>query len=62
MSRVPKNNDDDDLEFDEGELQRLLAEGEQSIKEEGTIDADEAFLARRQRRKGPPTGPEKSSK
>ncbi len=37
-------------DFASGELESLLAEGEQSISSEGTLDADEAMLARRHRR------------
>jgi hypothetical protein len=43
-------------DFAEGELDKLLAEGERSIEEEGTIDAEEAFrqrqIRRMQRREG----------
>jgi Arc/MetJ-type ribon-helix-helix transcriptional regulator len=34
-------------DFELGELDRLLAEGEQSIEQEGTLDGDKAFLRRR---------------
>jgi len=37
-------------EFDAGDLDRLLAEGEASIKQEGTLDGQEAFEARRRDR------------
>ena len=37
-------------EFEAGELDDLLAEGEQSIKEDGTLDGDDAFSNRAQRR------------
>ena len=37
-------------EFEPGELDQLLREGEQSIAQEGTLDVDEAFQARRARR------------
>ena len=37
-------------EFAPGELDKLLTEGEQSIAEEGTLDGDEAFRLRRERR------------
>lgn len=40
-------------DFDSGELEALLAEGERSIREEGSLDGDEAFDARRQRRQSP---------
>ena len=36
--------------FASGELDRLLAEGEQSIEQEGTLDGDEALRNRRERR------------
>jgi hypothetical protein len=39
-------------EFEIGEMQSLLEEGEESIKREGTLDAEEAFQARRARRMG----------
>ena len=37
-------------DFEAGELAELLAEGEASIKQHGTLDGDEAFEARRRRR------------
>jgi Arc/MetJ-type ribon-helix-helix transcriptional regulator len=37
-------------DFDAGELDNLLAEGERSIALEGTLDGGEAFRQRRQRR------------
>jgi putative addiction module CopG family antidote len=37
-------------DFIDGELDQLLAEGEQSIQDEGTLDGDEAFELRRQKR------------
>jgi len=37
-------------EFAEGELEQLLAEGEQSIERDGTLDGEEAFRLRAQRR------------
>lgn len=37
-------------DFDAGELDNLLAEGERSIEQEGTLDGDEAYRQRRQRR------------
>ena len=37
-------------DFEPGELCKLLAEGERSIEQEGTLDGDEAFRRRRQRR------------
>jgi antitoxin ParD1/3/4 len=37
-------------EFEPGEVDELLAEGERSIKEEGTLDGDEALRQRRERR------------
>jgi Arc/MetJ-type ribon-helix-helix transcriptional regulator len=37
-------------DFDAGELDNLLAEGERSIALEGTLDGDEAFRQRHQRR------------
>lgn len=39
-------------DFDSGELDTLLAEGEQSITEDGTLDGDEAFQLRKARRAG----------
>jgi hypothetical protein len=38
-------------DFAPGELDRLLAEGERSISWEGTLDGEEAFQLRRQRRR-----------
>ena len=37
-------------EFEPGELASLLAESEESIKREGTLDGDEVFAERRARR------------
>lgn len=37
-------------DFAPGEIEQFLAEGEESIEREGTIDGEEAFEARRQRR------------
>jgi antitoxin ParD1/3/4 len=37
-------------EFEPGELDRLLAEGEQGIEYEGTLDGEEAFRSRARRR------------
>lgn len=37
-------------DFAQGELDDLLVEGEQSIAQEGTMDGDEAFRARQERR------------
>jgi antitoxin ParD1/3/4 len=37
-------------DFEAGELDTLLAEGEQSIEQDGTLAGDEAFLLRSQRR------------
>ncbi len=37
-------------DFEPGELDFYLAEGEQSITTEGTLDGEEAFLARKNRR------------
>jgi antitoxin ParD1/3/4 len=37
-------------DFEAGELDLLLAEGEQSIERDGTLDGDEAFRLRSQRR------------
>jgi putative addiction module CopG family antidote len=37
-------------DFAEGELDDLLAEGERSIESEGTLDGDEAFRTRCERR------------
>jgi len=42
--------DQPELHFEPGELQRLIAEGEESGKKHGWIDADEALRERRQRR------------
>ena len=36
-------------DFEPGELDELLAEGERSIEQEGTLDGDEAFRQRRDR-------------
>jgi antitoxin ParD1/3/4 len=36
-------------EFEAGELDELIAEGERSIEQEGTLDGEEAFLQLRQR-------------
>lgn len=41
-------------DFRPGELDALLAEGEQSIAESGTLVADEALRVRRNRRSGLP--------
>jgi Arc/MetJ-type ribon-helix-helix transcriptional regulator len=38
-------------EFESGELETLLAEGERSIEVDGTLDGEEAFELRRQRRR-----------
>ena len=38
-------------DFAPGELDDLLREGEQSIERDGTLDGDEAFSKRRERRK-----------
>jgi hypothetical protein len=38
-------------DFDANELDRLLAEGEASIAQDGTLDGDAAFRLRAQRRK-----------
>jgi Arc/MetJ-type ribon-helix-helix transcriptional regulator len=38
------------IDFAPGELHRLIEEGEESIRREGTLDGEEAFKARRQRR------------
>jgi Arc/MetJ-type ribon-helix-helix transcriptional regulator len=40
-------------DFEPGELDRLLEEGEQSIEQEGTLDGDKAFRMRRERRGRP---------
>jgi Arc/MetJ-type ribon-helix-helix transcriptional regulator len=37
-------------DFAPGEVEELLAEGERSIEQEGTIDGEEAFRGRRDRR------------
>jgi len=37
-------------DFEPGELEQVLAEGERSIETEGTLDGDEAFAARQRRR------------
>jgi len=37
-------------DFAAGELDALLAKGEQSIRQHGTLDGDEAYKARRKRR------------
>jgi antitoxin ParD1/3/4 len=37
-------------DFEPGELDELLGEGERSIEAEGTLDGEEAFQQRRQRR------------
>jgi putative addiction module CopG family antidote len=37
-------------QFKRAELKALLAEGERSIQQEGTLDGDAAFAERRQRR------------
>jgi putative addiction module CopG family antidote len=37
-------------EFEPGELDDLLAEGEKSIEQEGTLDGEEAFRRRMERR------------
>jgi antitoxin ParD1/3/4 len=37
-------------DFEAGELDGLLAEGEQSIHDEGTLDGEDAFRLRTQRR------------
>ncbi len=41
-------------DFEAGELNQLLAEGEESIEREGTLDGEEAFRRRTQRRKSSP--------
>ena len=38
-------------EFDSGEMASFLAEGEESIAREGTLDADQALESRRRRRR-----------
>src|ERR1700722_7654489 len=40
-------------EFDSSELDNLLAEGEQSIEQDGTLGGEEAFRRRAERRKSP---------
>jgi Arc/MetJ-type ribon-helix-helix transcriptional regulator len=37
-------------DFQTGELDKLLAEGEHSIEQDGTLDGEEAFQQRRRRR------------
>ena len=37
-------------DFEPGELDELLAEGERSIQQDGTLDGEEAVQMRRQRR------------
>ena len=37
-------------DFEAGELESLLAEGEQSIEQEGTLDGEEAYRMRHDRR------------
>jgi antitoxin ParD1/3/4 len=37
-------------DFEPGELDRLLADGEESIERDGTLDGEEAFRRRTQRR------------
>ena len=37
-------------DFEAGELDRLLAEGEESVKQHGTLDGEDAFRMRAQRR------------
>jgi len=37
-------------DFEAGELDRLLAEGERSLERDGTLDGDDAFQRRVQRR------------
>jgi antitoxin ParD1/3/4 len=37
-------------DFEAGELDRLLSEGEESIQRDGTLDGEEAFRGRAQRR------------
>ena len=37
-------------DFKPGELDKLLAQGERSIQQEGTLDGDEAFRRRQERR------------
>jgi Arc/MetJ-type ribon-helix-helix transcriptional regulator len=43
-------------EFEPGEMEALLREGEESIEREGTLDVDEALEARRARRARPDAG------
>ena len=38
-------------DFEAGELDRLLEEGERSMEEHGTLDGDEAFNGRKARRR-----------
>jgi Arc/MetJ-type ribon-helix-helix transcriptional regulator len=40
-------------DFEAGEMDALLAEGERSAEEEGTLDGEEAFRQREQRRAVP---------
>ena len=40
-------------DFAPGELDELLAEGERSIEQEGTLDGEDAFRLRRRRRAQP---------
>ena len=48
----PPNDRQNELgEFGPGELAALISEDERSIQEEGTLDLDEAFIARRKRRR-----------
>ena len=48
--KPPEKPEKDCDDFAAGELDQLLAEGEQSINQEGTLDGEEAFLERRVRR------------
>ncbi|HVT90535.1 MAG TPA: hypothetical protein VHD56_16895 [Tepidisphaeraceae bacterium] len=43
-------------EFAPGELDQLLADGEQNISQEGTLDGEEAFRNRRASRNHPHSG------
>ncbi|HEX3355590.1 MAG TPA: hypothetical protein VHS31_01315 [Tepidisphaeraceae bacterium] len=43
-------------EFNPGEMESLLTEGEKSIASEGTLDADEALAKRRADRQHPKSG------
>jgi Arc/MetJ-type ribon-helix-helix transcriptional regulator len=43
-------------EFEPGEMEALLREGEESSEREGTLDVDEALKARRARRARPDAG------